>query len=200
MIFSPNQNQPMRKVLAITTCIMSLSVFGQNVELSENQLSASIFPAGFTYEKKIDDSKSFTLGAGMIPSVVVETRTIASNSTTETYVFFQPYIASSFRNYYTRNSVKKSNLKENSGNYIGLLYSHWFKPLGTTDNFFEQKFRDERTNLFTVGPVWGIERNYASGIHLDLSIGVGYQDSEFLERGEVTIIGQFEFGFVLFSK
>lgn len=190
----------MKRILIIGTLLMSLGSFSQNVTLSDNQLSANILPFTLTYERKIDDNKSFTFSAGITPAGVSETRTSAFSSTTETYVFFQPQISGTFRNYYSRNRIKKKNLKNNSGNYIGLSYSHWLKPFGSADDAFEQRVLDKYTNYFAVGPVWGFERNYASGIHLDLNIGIGYSNGEYLENGDVTIIGEFEFGFVLFSN
>lgn len=190
----------MKKVILLIAMASVFSSMAQKVELSNNQLNANILPLTVSYERKIDDNKSFTLNAGVIPSVNVETRSSAFSSTTETYSFFQPYISASVRNYYERNKVKKKNLKNNSGNYIALHYSHWFKPIGSTNDVFEQRVRDRNTNSFTIGPVWGFERNYASGIHLDLRIGVGYGNGEFQNTGDMTFIGEFVFGFVLFSK
>ena len=91
-------------------------------------------------------------------------------------------------------------MKNNSGNYVGLFYQHQFEPFGSTSDPLEQRARDKVTNVFAVGPVWGFERNYASGIHLGLSIGVGYTNGEHQNGGELTLVGGFELGFVLFSK
>ena len=190
----------MKKILTILALISGLVSAAQNVKLSKSQLSANIVPLTLTYEGKIDANKSFTLSAGIVPAVVVETRSSGLSSTTETYTFFQPHISGSFRNYYSRNNIKKSNLRNNSGNYWGLLCSHWLKPFGSSDDIFEQGVLDQKTNYLTVGPVWGFERNYASGIHLDLNIGLGYTNGEFLETGDIAFVGQFEIGFVLFSK
>lgn len=190
----------MRKILIIVAIITGTSSIAQEVNLSDNQLNANIIPITLTYEKKIDSNKSFALSAGIIPTVVAETRTSAFNSTTEVYAFLQPYITGTFRNYYSRNKVKKNNLRNNSGNYIGVLYAHRLKPFGSTDDIFEQRVLDRNTNVFIVGPVWGIERNYASGIHLNLNLGFGYTNGEFLNTGDVDFIADFTLGFVLFSN
>jgi len=51
-------------------------------------------------------------------------------------------------------------------------------------------------NSYYLGPVWGIQRNYQSGIHLGLSIGGGFgidSSSDIYFTG----VGSFEFGFVI---
>ncbi len=186
----------MRNVLIAAMMVATLGSFAQNVSLSDNQLNINILALTVSYERKIDENKSFTLSGGIAPTAYAETGTNGSNS----YFFASPYLTSSLRNYYSRKNIKKSNLRNNSGNYVGLYYQHQFQPFGSTTNPLEQIARNQVTNVFNVGPVWGFERNYASGIHLDLSIGIGYSNGEFQRSGEVTFIGGFEFGFVLFSK
>ncbi|MEP1035491.1 hypothetical protein [Ekhidna sp.] len=186
----------MKRILTIVMLIASIGSFAQNVNLSDNQLSLNILPLTASYERKIDQNKSFTFSGGIAPTAYAETGANGSNS----YFFATPFLTSSVRNYYSRKNIKKSNLRNNSGNYVGLYYQHQFKPFGSTTNLLEQAARDQVTNVFAVGPVWGFERNYASGIHLGLSIGVGYSDGEFQKSGDVTFIGEFEFGFLLFSN
>ncbi|MEO9482527.1 MAG: hypothetical protein ABJG47_03745 [Ekhidna sp.] len=190
----------MRKIFIAFILISSLGAFAQEVVLSDHQLNASILPLGLSYQKKLSENKSFVVSAGILSSVTINKQTSGVSSTTQTYVFFQPFISGSVRNYYNRKKVKKNNLRNNSGNYVGVYYSHNFKPFGSTDDFFEQKAWDDNTNVFSVGPVWGMERNYASGIHLGLSLGIGYSRGEFQETGEVGVIGELALGFVLFSK
>ena len=186
----------MKKVLITLLLATSFGGFAQNVTLSDNQLNLNIVPLTLSYERKIDENKSFTLSGGIAPAAYAESGANGTNS----YFFAAPFMTSSFRNYYTRKSIKKSNLKNNSGNYVGLFYQHQFEPFGSTSDPLEQRARDKVTNVFAVGPVWGFERNYASGIHLGLSIGVGYTNGEYQDGGELTLVGGFELGFVLFSK
>ncbi|MEM9895295.1 MAG: hypothetical protein AAF789_02900, partial [Bacteroidota bacterium] len=65
--------------------------------------------------------------------------------------------------------------------------------------FGDDLIQDTDLDNFTIGPVWGIQRNYASGFHLDLSIGLGYitggSDESFAIENAVTPIGNFELGF-----
>lgn len=182
--------------------IGSLNVFSQNVKLSKNQLNANILPMTITYEGKVSNNMSFTIGGGVSPKVIFETRTNSFTGQTDAdlFLFLQPYITSSFRSYYERNNVKKRDLKKNSGNYIGMFYAHQFAPFGSTDNTFEQRMREQETNVFVIGPVWGIQRNYANGFHLDFNIGIGYKNGQYLKGGDASLIGGLEIGYVLFSK
>ncbi|MCP4461157.1 MAG: hypothetical protein GY816_24520 [Cytophagales bacterium] len=97
-----------------------------------------------------------------------------------------------FRNYYGRKRIKKSNLRNNSGNYFGLFSSYRFKAIGPEDNRASSK-------TYTIGPVWGMERNYASGIHLGLSVGPGIVGGN-STRTRATVVEHFEIGFRLFAK
>ncbi len=163
----------------------------QNVTLDKTQFTLSILPLMAHVEVKAAEKQSFTFGGGLAYSVFYQN--INGEGDLEAYT--SPFLTTSFRNYYKRNQVKKSNLRNNSGNYVGLLSSYTFESIVTVggDTFATD------LDTFTIGPVWGFQRNYASGIHLDLSLGIGYitgQSDEFIEiENGVTLIGGFEFGF-----
>lgn len=167
----------------------------QDVVLSKSQLNVNIVPLSLSYEGKIDKNKSFTLNGGIGFTGYVRT----TDGDTESYLFAMPYFTSSIRNYYTRKNVKKSNLQNNSGNYIGIYAAYQLEPFGSPSSLNESKAYAENSNVFAVGPVWGIERNYASGIHLGLSLGAGVMGGENIDL-KGTFLGEFELGFVLFSK
>ncbi|SNS57475.1 hypothetical protein SAMN05421640_0723 [Ekhidna lutea] len=168
----------------------------ERVSLSKNQLNINIAPLSLSYEGKIDDNKSFTSSAGIAYAFEFAAR---QGGGTETAFIAAPYFTSSVRNYYQRKNVRKSNLQNNSGNYIGIYASYMLEPFGEPDNLTEATAFLENTNILTVGPVWGIQRNYASGIHLGLSIGPGFKTGKYI-KDSFTFAGEFEFGFVLSSK
>ncbi|MCP4461158.1 MAG: hypothetical protein GY816_24525 [Cytophagales bacterium] len=56
----------MKKIILIALVLASIPSTAQNVELSDNQLNINILPLTFSYERKIDDNKSFTLGGGIV--------------------------------------------------------------------------------------------------------------------------------------
>ena len=107
---------------------------------------------------------------------------------------FNPFITGSFQHYYQRKFVRKE-LRQNSGNFIGVSAGYYFDAIA--DNL-DHGTTTERANSFTIGPVWGIQRNYQSGIHLKLSLGPGIG---FGENAESDVFfapaGGFEFGFVI---
>ncbi len=80
---------------------------------------------------------------------------------------------------------------------MGLYASYQLEALGEPSSIDQFIVSLETSNVYTVGPVWGIQRNYASGIHLGLSLGIGVIGGEYIETG-VTGIGEFEF--VLFQN
>lgn len=186
----------MKKIALIALILSAFTASSQNVTLSDNQLNINIVPITISYARKIDSNKSLTISGGISPTVYTESRL----GETKSYVFINPYFTASFRNYYSRKKIKKNNLKNNSGNYIGLYFQELFKPFGSASNINDQFARNRTTNAFDVGPVWGIERNYASGIHLKLNLGIGYTNGKFQEGGDVSFIGGFELGYTLFSK
>lgn len=185
----------MKKILLAAFFISLFDLHAQDVNLSKNQLNVNALPLSLSYEGRIDDNKSFTLSGGLgFTGAIVE-----SNSETESYFFVVPAFSTSLRNYYTRKSIKKDNLQNNSGNYFGIYATYQAEPFGDPSNIFEALAYEETSNVYTFGPVWGIERNYASGIHLGLSLGAGVIGGKYIDTS-ATFIGEFELGFVLFSK
>lgn len=168
-------------LLALISCNVTLLLSQDRipVELASTQFNLNILDPSVSFEKSLGDHQSFTLAAGL------------TGLADEDGASLNPFIRGSYRNYYLRKRVKKP-LNQNSGNYIGLLTGYNFDAIaddieaGTT----------RQSNSFFMGPVWGIQRNYKSGIHLGFNIGPGFgidRDSDFYFTG----IGAFEFGFVI---
>ena len=190
------QDVIMKKILVISLTIFTFSVQGQKVELSDNQFNINIAPLTASYERKIDENKSFTLSGGIAYGARFES---SSDGGAEGTFIAVPFMDGSFRNYYKRKRIKKDNLRNNSGNYFGLYTSYSFDALGEPSSLNELTAHLENSKVFTIGPVWGFQRNYASGIHFGLSIGPGYTMGEYIES-DFTFVGGLEFGFVLNSK
>ncbi len=180
--------------------VIAIASLAQNVKLSKQQIKANLIPLSLSYEGKINNSTSFTLSSGVVPSIVVENYISGLEAKTDVFLFIHPYITASVRSYYERKKIKERDLMKNSGNYIGMFYSHQFAPFGSADGTIEQRARNRETNVFVIGPVWGLQRNYANRVHLDFSIGLGYKNGEYINGGDVSIVGGFELGFILFSK
>jgi len=161
---------------------------GTEVTLDPTQITVSVLPLMAHLEAKVGEKQSVTVGGGLIFTYYQEE--VFGETSWEP--FSTTFLTASFRNYYDRKRVNKDNLRNNSGNYYG-IYSYY-----TFDTILSEGDVTLETDLnsFTVGPVWGFQRNYASGIHLDLSLGIGYQFvEEFTDQNGFTLIGGFEFGF-----
>ena len=156
------------------------------VDLKNIQVNLNILEPSFSFEKKVSDNQSFTMAAGITMLTDLD-----SEYETDFLYSVNPFIEGSFQHYYKRKWVNEQ-LKSNSGNYIGVSAGYYFDSVADNSDFGTT----EQSNSFFVGPVWGIQRNYNSGIHLKLSLGLGIG---FGEKSEVffTSAGGFEFGFVI---
>ena len=180
----------MKTILTLLCAAFTLNVaYAQiPVELQDYQINGNFLATGLSMEKRISDNQSITLGLSFTPlyeeyTTGVETHSDFGMGTT---------LYSSFRNYYDRNRVRKE-LRKNSGNYVGALVLYNFDVIGADrDVFFDSQF----SKVFEAGVVWGFQRNYQSGIHLGLSIGLGVTSGGNQDL-DMTIPGTFEFGFVL---
>ena len=184
-----------RNLIYLATCCIGL-IFGLHtgtaqsvyspekipVDLKSSQFNFNILDPSFSFEKKVSDNQSFTTTAGI---------TMLTNTDSEYEFSVNPFIKVSFQNYYKRKGVKKE-LNPNSGNYIGVSAGYYLDSF--TDNL--DFGTTEQSNSFFIGPVWGIQRNYISGIHLNLGIGPAIG---FGENSDVFLTGTgvFEFGFVI---
>jgi hypothetical protein len=156
-------------------------------DLSDLQFNINILEPSLSVEKRLSDKQSLTFAAGL-------TQVTGEDINDDFAYGISPSISASFRNYYPRKKVKKE-LRPNSGNYIGLVAGYRFSTIA--DNLDIGNFESE--DAFFMGPVWGIQRNYKSGIHLGLSLGGGFQtgkNTDFSFSG----VGSFELGFVISSK
>jgi hypothetical protein len=165
-----------------TLCFSSFAIVAQEripVKLKDFQVNLNILDPSISVEKKINPNQSFTLGFGL------------TGLPDDDGTSLNPYLRGSYRNYYPRKKVKKA-LRPNSGNYIGLIAGYNFDAIADNIDFGTTRL----SNSFFMGPVWGIQRNYQSGIHLGLSLGGGFgigQHSDFFFTG----VGSFQLGFVI---
>jgi hypothetical protein len=183
-----------KAIILIIPFIYSLSLFAQDVGLSDNQLNINLLPLTLSYERKIDNNKSFTFSGGLVYATEHRSSTSSNGTSSETNFKTVPFFSSSFRNYYTRKHIKKD-LKNNSGNYLGILAIYVLKPSINISNTIVH----EQETFYSIGPVWGVQRNYKSGVHLGLSLGLAIQGGKYF-KSAIRTTGSFELGFSLFSK
>ncbi|MEO1050573.1 MAG: hypothetical protein AAFX87_08095 [Bacteroidota bacterium] len=156
----------MKKLLTLVLLASSFSAFSQDripVVLQDRSFYLSILDPGVMFEQRLSDNQSFTATLGITGLANSFEDELGEDEFTYS---INPYLTSSFRNYYSRKRVKKE-LNSNSGNYVGLVAGYYFGALAEGDR------TTELTNSFFIGPEWGIQRNYKSGIHFGLSLGTG---------------------------
>ena len=176
-------------LIAIVLTGVSMQAAAQDrvpVELKDSQFFISILDPGVAWEKKVADKQSLRFSFGLTMLADEET-----NFSDDFGVSLNPVVTGDFRNYYSRKRVKKD-LNPNSGNYVALRAGYIFDAI--TDNV--DFGTTETSQSFFMGPVWGIQRNYKSGIHLGLSLGAGFATGNHTDL-RATGIGQFNIGFAL---
>lgn len=183
-----------RIIILVIPFIYSLGLFAQDVNLSDNQVNINLLPLTVSYERKIDMNKSFTFSGGVAYAIEHRSSTSSNGTSSETNLKTLQFFSSSFRNYYTRKRIKKD-LENNSGNYLGVLALYVLKPSIEISNIIEHP----QEAFYSIGPVWGIQRNYNSGFHLGLSLGMAIQGGEYI-KSSVKTTGSIELGLTLFSK
>ncbi len=180
----------MKKLLTLSLSLCTFLLFSQDrisAELSDLQFNLNILEPSLNLEKSISDKQSVTFAFGL--------NSVTGEDQFDDIKFgLVPSIRASFRNYYPRKKVKKE-LRPNSGNYIGLVAGYNFATIA--GNLGNANFSDE--DVFFMGPVWGIQRNYKSGIHLGLSLGARFRTGKNTDVG-FTGVGNLELGFVISSK
>ncbi|WP_422361516.1 hypothetical protein [Reichenbachiella sp.] len=183
----------LKTILTILIAIGSISFgFAQGTiapDLKQTQVRITILPLGLSLEQKLGEKQTLALAGGLQLGAYAYT---SSNNGSGTEFYAAPFFAGEIRNYYNRKFVKKE-LEQNSGNYVALAFGYSGNRLGDAENVI---FENSYENSFFVGPVWGFQRNYKTGFHLNLSIGLGYQDGEYLDGG-VKIISTGGIGFFL---
>lgn len=159
------------------------------VDLAETQITLSILSPSLALEKSITDNQSLHFSAR------IQGISNFDDDIDETNYGIAPELRAEFRNYYPRKKVKKE-LRPNSGNYIGLVAGYTLNTIA--DDFDNNEKFDEESSFF-MGPVWGIQRNYKSGIHLGLSLGAGFRTGSNTSFGFAGV-GSFNLGFVINTK
>lgn len=109
------------------------------------------------------------------------------------YAAITPFLNGSLRNYYPRKKVKKE-LGLSSGNYVAAVVGYTF---GAISEWNEDMDPENLANSGYLGGVWGIQRNYKSGIHLGLSFGGGVSMGKNIDNFRFAPLGGFELGFVI---
>ncbi len=184
-------NQLVKRIITIFLNFWVINAVAQKVELSDNQLNINLIAPSFSYERKLADNESISL-AGGVGFTHVTKKDFSGRTTAKLFVV--PMVYSTYRTYYKRRRIRKDNLMNNSGNFLGYFGGYRFKAFGS-DDFSPVLERGE----YSIGTVWGMQRNYRSGIHFTLSIGPGLVGGQGV-RAKFNMVGELEFGFTILSR
>ena len=125
---------------------------------------------GFSYEDRVGRFQTIHFDVYLSTSAYYS---YSSSLGTNGNVYFDPALMVQYRYYYNAaaRESKGRRTQMNSLNYIGPMFDVTFSKAAMTELSYEEV---NRRAIFTVGFVWGIQRNYMKRFSLDLNLGVGY--------------------------
>lgn len=138
------------------------------VSVAKNQFKINLLFPGFVYEHGFSEENTLyseaSLGFGYKYSDYYDK--------SDTYIV--PIITEQFRHYYNleKRANKGKRTERNSGNYLALNASYFFKPLSGDTEYFSY------VPSSTVAAVWGLQRTYKGRFNLEFNIGAGVNFSK----------------------
>lgn len=188
------------KGLTTTLALVLLVAFGtlaqenSDLHVKKHLGKVNLLSPGIEYEGALGDFTTIDLSGNIGFQIAV----LEFAGETDTEFFVRPNLELQLRQYYNfrKRDMKGKNTMNNSANFIALYSTYMFQPFNQPDNpFFETG------SLFIVGPVWGINRTYQSGLALSLVLGAGYYNETYeideLNESYFSIIGNFKLGFAI---
>ncbi|MDX6189943.1 hypothetical protein SGQ83_11330 [Flavobacterium sp. Fl-318] len=176
----------------ITTLILlafiNLNAQDKSSSLENNQFKINVLSPGITYEKRL--SKNTALATDLNLSAG-----FAYNSNSGAKLLLSPCISEQYRYYYNleKRYSRDRNTKNNSGNFIALSGSYYFRPIGNS----------EYVSVYdglTIAPAWGLHRTYGSGINISLIAGAGYNFGTDERKANFVPVVNFTLGWVIGKK
>ena len=168
----------MKKSLTLKLVWVGLPLLSVSCVFSQNKLNVDVtrvtkfafLNPGFSYEDRIGKFQTVYLTAYMATNV---SYSYSSNFGSHSDIYFDPALMVQYRYYYNgiARESKGKRTERNSLNYIGPLFEVTFTKAAMTGESYEE---DNRRVVYTLGFVWGIQRNYRKRFSLDLNLGLGY--------------------------
>lgn len=169
--------------------LLSLPNYAQDsIKVSSNMFKLNILRTGLAYEKSVSKLSTINLDANFTPFFKKENSGIGSPK------FFLNFNGH-YRYYYNleKRLKKGKNISGNSGNYLALGSSYYFKSL---DESRAVSFNDG----FSTSAVWGLQRTYKSGINININTGIGYNFNKQTINSKIKPIINFTIGWVIFNN
>ena len=155
----------MKRLLTIPAILLVATLSGMAQPAQSNDVEEGIFkinflPVSISYEMKIASLQSIMLepGFGFGFSVV----------DSYGYFNFSPYLNFHYRYYYNfdKRNAKGKRTARNSANYVGAMAN--YTVYTNYSNYGED---NKGYRYMTIGPVWGIQRNYPKNFSLGIILG-----------------------------
>ena len=166
----------MKKLLLIlitTTFFLSATAQEEQLQLLAQDVQTSEVEKGIFKLNFLPMSLSYEFRMDRLSTMMVEP---SFNFTwTNGVPYFSPHVNVYFRHYYNFNkrNMKGKRTAKNSANFVGAVMVFNFWNAVYTPSLEENEYM----RYFSVGPVWGIQRNYAKhfslGINLAPLISIG---------------------------
>lgn len=168
----------------IFVLFLALNAYSQEeVKVDDNQFRLNILNPGLTFEKGIGKTETLCLDTNIAWTFTTSTKT---------GIALTPFGRLQFREYYNleKRVSKNKNILKNSGNYIALNTSYYFKSINDNDFVYLD-------DGFNIGAAWGLQRTYKSGLNINLNTGLAYNFSNRREKSIHPLIN-FTIGWVFF--
>ncbi|MCC9137543.1 hypothetical protein ACFSKU_15560 [Pontibacter silvestris] len=170
-------------VLLMTSCVAQ----AQNdlpVTVTKRLYKINFFTLGLEFEQALGKSSTFNIN----PNISFG---LDYHNERDYNAYLWPSLELQTRGYYNLNKRSKAgkNVSDNSGNFIALsIY-------GNTPSLIEHEESGNEAS-YGVGPVWGMQRNFNSGLNLTVTAGAGYGKDKFGDEG-LTPLLRLNLGFLL---
>jgi hypothetical protein len=160
----------MKPIITILSCLLLLQAKAQEKKYTQNLLTATILSPGISYEIAAGNKFTVKLKAVVFPGFRYS-QTLLLNGRSHFSFVPTAVLSADGRYYYNfqQRLKKEKNINRNSANYIGLTGSYG----SSIETFHAEDGTTVRTitQLYDIGFVWGMQRNYDNRFSLDLNVG-----------------------------
>jgi len=186
------KNIKMKRLLTIAAVVLmasfhSMAQPAQSTDVEEGIFKINFLPLSVSYEMKIATLQTIMLepGFGFGYSIV----------DSYGYFNFSPYLNFHYRYYYNfeKRNAKGKRTARNSVNFVGAVGNYT-----AYTNYSNYGENNKGYRYMTMGPVWGIQRNYPKNFSLGIILGPAL--SFYTTGVRPDIIGSLTLGFHLNSK
>lgn len=160
--------------------LLGSQLYGQDAcSVDALQLRGNVHSLGFSFELADCDRRTVYLSTGM----QLQASGLAREGLRPRFATgVVPYVETQFRWFYFLNEqVGTYNAyRGNSGNYLALRADAQSSSVWTLN--------DDMPGRFSLGALWGLQRQYYSGLHLGLELGVAYAVDANRQWGAVPLL------------